>query len=538
MSPSCPAISVVVALLAFLRTSHATAPWAVGAFPKPGDSSTACGSQGLDRVCDPDSVLESDELRLEVQKEIHGLEHRTPHPCGTASVEGFQLAVGIARSIQGGAGSAGAFARGLHDAWGVGHAECNDGLVLLLSIGDRQAHISTGAGVRRILTDDHVEVVIERMRPNLRRAAYGDAVLGAVRDIRSALEAGEGGQSVLSAGVAARRERWGASGVFSGALGLLANPFVVWIGFFVLVSSFTAWSEHKKRARHTNWEAVRARLLEIERLSFEAGAAAPAAAGGTPSAAAVVPASADAAGGEADPAPPPPLAAQMPCCPICLEDFPATAALAPAARALTLPCRHRFHVACLDEWFGTHGRSTCPLCRATAFGDAPPGGGGAAGIQRPGERAGAAAPARRRTPSRGPPGGASAGDQDTACSASDGGAPAAAAAAPDPEAAEDPRRRDAAFLLGRLRWRYPDILTEVMYLRHLEAIDRHHWHGGGAGAGGGGGRRGVEGGGSGPGCGVVLAGVRREGAAGRGGVPAADAAALRLSRAGRGRRGR
>jgi len=329
----------------------------------------------LDRVCDPDTVLESDELRLEVQKEIHGLEHRTPHPCGAASVEGFQLAVGIARSIQGGAGSAGAFARGLHDAWGVGHAECNDGLVLLLSIGDRQAHISTGAGVRRILTDDHVEVVIERMRPNLRRAAYGDAVLGAVRDIRSALEAGEGGQSVLSAGVTARRERWGVRGVFSGALGLLVNPFVLWAGLFVLVSVFSAWSEHKKRARHTNWEAVRARLLEIERLSFEAGAAEPDAGSAPRSAAAVVPASADTAGGEVAPAPPAPLAAQMPCCPICLEDFPATAALAPAARALTLPCRHRFHVACLDEWFGTHGRSTCPLCRAAAFGDAPPGGG-------------------------------------------------------------------------------------------------------------------------------------------------------------------
>jgi uncharacterized membrane protein YgcG len=31
-----------------------------------------------------------------------------------------------------------AFAKSLHDAWGVGDAQCNNGVLLLLSIGDRQ----------------------------------------------------------------------------------------------------------------------------------------------------------------------------------------------------------------------------------------------------------------------------------------------------------------------------------------------------------------------------------------------------------------
>lgn len=33
---------------------------------------------------------------------------------------------------------AAAFARQLHDSWGVGDAACNNGVLLLLSIGDRQ----------------------------------------------------------------------------------------------------------------------------------------------------------------------------------------------------------------------------------------------------------------------------------------------------------------------------------------------------------------------------------------------------------------
>lgn len=36
------------------------------------------------------------------------------------------------------AAAAQAFAKSLHDAWGVGDAQCNNGVLLLLSVGDRQ----------------------------------------------------------------------------------------------------------------------------------------------------------------------------------------------------------------------------------------------------------------------------------------------------------------------------------------------------------------------------------------------------------------
>jgi Modulator of levamisole receptor-1 len=38
------------------------------------------------------------------------------------------------------AAAAQSFAKDLHDAWGVGDAQCNNGVLLLLSIGDRQVH--------------------------------------------------------------------------------------------------------------------------------------------------------------------------------------------------------------------------------------------------------------------------------------------------------------------------------------------------------------------------------------------------------------
>lgn len=36
------------------------------------------------------------------------------------------------------AAAAQSFAKALHDAWGVGDAQCNNGVLLLLSVGDRQ----------------------------------------------------------------------------------------------------------------------------------------------------------------------------------------------------------------------------------------------------------------------------------------------------------------------------------------------------------------------------------------------------------------
>lgn len=34
---------------------------------------------------------------------------------------------------------------------------------------------------------------------------------------------------------------------------------------------------------------------------------------------------------------------------------------------VVLPCQHRFHMGCIDGWFGGQARNTCPVCRTPAF---------------------------------------------------------------------------------------------------------------------------------------------------------------------------
>jgi hypothetical protein len=155
-----------------LLISGAGSPWSLKTYPNPVNKISECGPQGLDRVCDPEFVVASDEQRLEIQKAIYGIEHEVPHGCASEQVEGYQFAVALARSIEGGKDAAGAMARGLHDAWGVGRAACNDGAVLLLSIDDRQAFVSTGSGVKEILTDDHVQVNPNEVPPPVARSTF------------------------------------------------------------------------------------------------------------------------------------------------------------------------------------------------------------------------------------------------------------------------------------------------------------------------------------------------------------------------------
>ena len=87
----------------------------------------------------------------------------------------MQVAVAVMKSFQrapdgaeDAGAAAGALAKALHDAWGVGLSECDNGALLLLSVEDRQLYISTGRGAAALLTDDMISAVIEAVKPMLR----------------------------------------------------------------------------------------------------------------------------------------------------------------------------------------------------------------------------------------------------------------------------------------------------------------------------------------------------------------------------------
>lgn len=83
------------------------------------------------------------------------------------------------------------FAKVLHELWGVGHAACSDGVLLLLAVGDRQVYVSTGAGSQPALPDAAAARVVDLMKPQLREGDFGGAVEQGVTDIGLAL-AGRG----------------------------------------------------------------------------------------------------------------------------------------------------------------------------------------------------------------------------------------------------------------------------------------------------------------------------------------------------------
>ncbi len=61
------------------------------------------------------------------------------------------------------------FARFLHDEWGVGYDNCQNGILMFVSLGDRHMFISTGAVAKKVLTNDKIDSVIGRMKPLLKK---------------------------------------------------------------------------------------------------------------------------------------------------------------------------------------------------------------------------------------------------------------------------------------------------------------------------------------------------------------------------------
>lgn len=66
------------------------------------------------------------------------------------------------------------FADALGERWGVGHAACADGVVLLLATEDRQVYISTARGAH--LSPERIDQILQLMKPKLRAEDWGGAL--------------------------------------------------------------------------------------------------------------------------------------------------------------------------------------------------------------------------------------------------------------------------------------------------------------------------------------------------------------------------
>lgn len=71
----------------------------------------------------------------------------------------------------------------LYRAWGVGQKGKNEGVLLLLVIGDRRNRLEVGYGLEPILPDGFAGSVLREMRPALRQQRYGEAFMAAAETI-------------------------------------------------------------------------------------------------------------------------------------------------------------------------------------------------------------------------------------------------------------------------------------------------------------------------------------------------------------------
>ena len=77
-------------------------------------------------------------------------------------------------------------------AWGVGARGKSDGVMLLLSIGERKSRLEVGYGIEPIIPDGFAGSILDEMRPALRQQHYGEAMIAAAQKVGSTIAQAKG----------------------------------------------------------------------------------------------------------------------------------------------------------------------------------------------------------------------------------------------------------------------------------------------------------------------------------------------------------
>lgn len=339
--------------------------WTADILPNPQLQPEACGfpKDQPSRLCDPDRVL-SQKGRDEANNVIVAIAEEVPTDSCTDK-QGYQVAVAIVRRLQPQSSIALAakrFATGVHDSWGVGYSDCQNGVVIALSIRDRQIYVSTGAQVKDVFTDWLVQQLIQHLRPILRAQDYDRAVVEALAYTR---------------------------GVLTGEItsGVWKDRAIIAL-YVIVIAAVLYFTGRRALRRKKQYADCRRKLTRIEQARAESLAGQfqetmcsicledlpplpgkpevvddPEATGHRAEAATEVAAEAEAVPGP-EPSPEQP------------EPQPAEASQPVAVRLLR--CGHRFCGPCIDDWLKHQPgnlRRSCPVCREPLDGrgrDAPP----------------------------------------------------------------------------------------------------------------------------------------------------------------------
>lgn len=137
-----------------------------------------CGRPDVPRsaICDPDNLMSKD-----AKDAIEGFINMAKGAeVGVVVIERMASSFVLFSSYE---TAAEKFARTVHNSWGVGEKDSQNGVLVFLSIKDRTFFISRGEGVAKQLTDRHIDRVMEHVKPMLRVNDVGRAVESIVVEI-------------------------------------------------------------------------------------------------------------------------------------------------------------------------------------------------------------------------------------------------------------------------------------------------------------------------------------------------------------------
>jgi len=100
-------------------------------------------------------------------------------------VTGAQMALVTLRTLEG--EPIDDVANTIYRAWGVGQKGKNEGIMLLLAVGDRRSRLEVGYGLEPILPDGLDGSILREMRPALRQGQYGEGMMAAAQIIGSTI---------------------------------------------------------------------------------------------------------------------------------------------------------------------------------------------------------------------------------------------------------------------------------------------------------------------------------------------------------------
>lgn len=80
------------------------------------------------------------------------------------------------------------YARDLGNAWGIGHAERDDGLLVVVAPAEKQVRIAVGLGLEDRISDAEAQEIIETMMPYFRTGRFPEGLARGVDLLRGQLE--------------------------------------------------------------------------------------------------------------------------------------------------------------------------------------------------------------------------------------------------------------------------------------------------------------------------------------------------------------